>query len=52
MATRQSPWPEVKILDFHTWGRETKTLRAWLPKEDNKLVGRGTKSSPTLINDY
>ena len=25
MATRQSPWPKVKILDFHTRGRETKS---------------------------
>ena len=25
---------------------KTKTLRAWLPKEDNKLAGVGTKSSP------
>ena len=27
---------------------KTKTLRAWLPKEDNKLAGVWTKSSPTL----
>ena len=26
---------------------KTKTLRVWLPKEDNKLAGVGTKSSPT-----
>ena len=26
---------------------KTKTLRAWLPKEDNKLAEVGTKSSPT-----
>ena len=29
---------------------KTKTLRAWLPKKDNKLAEVGTKSSPTSTN--
>ena len=29
---------------------KTKTLRAWLSKEDNKLAGVGTKSSPTKVS--
>ena len=29
---------------------KTKTLWAWLPKEDNKLAEVGTKSSPTPNN--
>ena len=28
---------------------KTKTLQTWLPEEDNKLAGVGTKSSPTLV---
>ena len=39
-ATRQSPWPEVKILDFHTRGRETKPCGLGSPKRTMSLWGK------------
>ena len=39
-----SPKSENPDLPRHL---KNKTLRAWLPKEDNKLAGVGTKASPT-----
>ena len=40
MATRQSPWPEVKILDSHTRGRETKPCGLGSPKRTMSLWGK------------
>ena len=37
-----SPWPEVKILDFHTQGRETKPCRLGFSKRTISLRGKNT----------
>ena len=41
-----SPWPEVKILDFHTQGRETKPCGLGSPKRTISL--QGLEQNPPL----
>ena len=46
-GTRVSQGQSTPKIPNPTLSTENKTLRAWLPKKDKQLAGRGTKSSPT-----
>ena len=45
----KSPWPEVKILDFHTRGQEPKPCGLGSPKRTISLRGVEQNPPPQLL---